>query len=63
MKELYLEDLRNWQEVGGSTYCVFSSMGRYSKWGSWGVMEYADQKEGDAPKMAALREWLARGKK
>ena len=40
------------------TFCVFSSMGRYTKWGSWGVMEYYDQKETDAPKMMALREWM-----
>ena len=40
MKELYLEDLKNWQEIGGSTFCVFSSMGLYTKWGSWGVMEW-----------------------
>ena len=45
MKELYLEDLKNWQEVGGSTFCVFSSVGKYTKWGSWGVMEWSDQKE------------------
>jgi hypothetical protein len=58
MKELYLEDLKNWYEVGGSTFCVFSSMGKYTKWGSWGVMEWYDQKESDAPKMMALREWM-----
>jgi hypothetical protein len=58
MKELYLEDLKNWQEIGGSTFCVFSSVGRYTKWGSWGVLEYSDQKEDTAPKMMALREWM-----
>jgi hypothetical protein len=58
MKDLYLEDLKNWQEIGGDTFCVFSSMCRYTKWGSWGVMEYHDQKESDAPKMLALREWM-----
>jgi hypothetical protein len=58
MKELYLEDLKNWQDIGGDTFCVFSSMGHYTKWGSWGVMEYYDQKETDAPKMMALREWM-----
>ena len=62
MKELYLEDLKNWQEIGGSTFCVFSSVGRYTKWGSWGVMEYSDQKEDTAPKMMALREWMKQAK-
>ncbi len=62
MKELYLEDLKNWKEIGGDTYCVFASMGKYSKWGSWGVMENVDQKESDAPKMMAIREWMKRSK-
>lgn len=58
MKDLYLEDLKAWKEAGGDTYCVFSSVSRYTKWGSWGVMEFSDQKEADAPKMTALREWM-----
>jgi len=62
MRELYLEDLKNWQEVGGSTFCVFSSVGKYSKWGSWGVLEWSDQKEDTAPKMMALREWMKQKK-
>ena len=62
MKELYLDDLKNWQEVGGSTFCVFSSVGKYTKWGSWGVMEWSDQKEETAPKMMALREWMKQKK-
>jgi hypothetical protein len=62
MKDLYLEDMKNWYEVGGSTFCVFSSMGKYTKWGSWGVMEWHDQKEEDAPKMLALREWMKQKK-
>jgi hypothetical protein len=58
MRELYLEDLKNWRDVSGDTYCVFSSVGRYTKWGSWGVLEYWDQKESEAPKMMAIREWM-----
>src|SRR5262249_56755401 len=37
MKELYLEDLKNWQEIGGGTCCVVSFMGVFSKWGGGGV--------------------------
>jgi hypothetical protein len=58
MKELYLDDLESWRSVSGDTFCVFSSMGRYGKWGAWGVMEWHGQKESDAPKMAAIREWM-----
>jgi hypothetical protein len=59
MKDLYLQDLRGWQEAGGGVYCVFSSMTRYMKWGSWGVLEYADQDERTAPKMQAIRDFMA----
>jgi hypothetical protein len=59
MKDLYLQDLRGWQDAGGGVYCVFSSMTRYMKWGSWGVLEYADQDERTAPKMQAIRDFMA----
>jgi hypothetical protein len=62
MRELYLEDFKNWEEIGGNTFCVFSSVGRYTKWGSWGVLEWSDQKEDTAPKMMAIREWMKRKK-
>jgi len=58
MKELYLQDMRNWQNAGGNLFCIFASVGGYSKWGSWGVLEYADQDEATAPKLQAIREFL-----
>jgi hypothetical protein len=58
MKELYLQDLRGWRESGGGLMCVFSSMGNYSKWGSWGVLENGTQNVADAPKYQALLEFL-----
>jgi hypothetical protein len=59
MTELYLRDLRNWQEAGGGLFCVFASTGWYSKWGSWGLLEYYDQNEDSAPKLKAIREFMA----
>jgi len=61
MRDLYLEDLRNWQDAGGDLFCVLSSMGRYSKWGSWGLLEYAGQDPKTAPKYQAVREVLGEG--
>jgi hypothetical protein len=58
MKELYLQDLRGWRESGGRLMCVFSSMGNYSKWGSWGVLENGGQDAASAPKYQALLEFL-----
>jgi hypothetical protein len=63
MKELYLRDLKNWQEIGGSTFCVFSSMGLYTKWGSWGVLEHRDQDPATAPKWQAIQEFMGKAKK
>ena len=58
MKDLYLQDLRGWEEAGGGLYCVFGSMTRLSKWGSWGVLEFSDQDEKTAPKLQAIREFM-----
>lgn len=60
MKDLYLQDLDNWTKAGGGLFCVFASMGNYSKWGSWGVLEHRLQDPTRVPKMQALREYLAR---
>lgn len=58
MRDLYLRNLRDWQEAGGDLFCVFSSMGAYSKWGSWGLLEHAAQDLDNAPKYQAIREYL-----
>jgi hypothetical protein len=60
MKDMYLQDLQHWQEAGGDVFCIFSSMGRYSKWGSWGLLEHAQQEPKNAPKYQAVREYLER---
>ena len=62
MKALYLQDLQNWYNAGGEVFCVFSSMGRYSKWGSWGLVEYAWQELESAPKYQAVVEYLGSGR-
>lgn len=58
MRELYLEDLNNWKEAGGGLFCLYSSVGRYSKWGSWGLLESSDQDAKTAPKLRAVREFM-----
>ena len=40
MKDLYLAYLSGWKANGGTLAMIFSSMGTYSKWGSWGLMEH-----------------------
>ena len=42
---------------------IFSSTGRYSKWGSWGIMEYHGQPLAEAPKYQAVIEFLDKNPK
>jgi hypothetical protein len=58
MKQLYLEYLAGWKQAGGTMMAIFSSTGRYSKWGSWGIMEYHGQPTDEAPKYQAVIEFL-----
>lgn len=57
MGVLYTRYLDAWRAAGGDTLCIFSSVGRWSKWGSWGLAEYFDEAEADQPKLKAVMEW------
>jgi hypothetical protein len=39
MESIYCSYLNFWYEQVGSPFCHFSSVGKYSKWGSWGILE------------------------
>ncbi|MFQ3648791.1 MAG: hypothetical protein SNJ75_00550 [Gemmataceae bacterium] len=56
MKQLYARDYAIWNAAGGDLFVVFSSVSRYSKWGSWGQLEMYNQTT--SPKYEALREYL-----
>ena len=58
MRQLYLAYLSVWKGAGGTMMAMYSSMGRYSKWGSWGLMEYHGQPIVEAPKYQAVTEFL-----
>jgi len=58
MKTLYLDYLAGWKQNSGTLAAIFSSMGTYSKWGSWGLMEYHGQPTTEAPKYQAVIEFL-----
>ena len=58
MKQLYLHYLAGWKKNGGTVMVLFSSMGRYTKWGSWGLMEYHGQPITSAPKYQAVIQFL-----
>jgi len=58
MKALHLDYLTGWRQNGGTTAVIFSSLGTWSKWGSWGLMEYHGQPAAEAPKYQAVVEFL-----
>jgi hypothetical protein len=58
MEQLYKLYFKTWFDNGGGLFANFSSVGLFSKWGSWGVLEYQDQPIKDAPKFKALIDLL-----
>ncbi|MCF7954505.1 MAG: hypothetical protein K9M75_01765 [Phycisphaerae bacterium] len=44
MGRIYDKYSRAWIEIGGDTFCHFSSVSNWSKWGSWGLLQYYDDK-------------------
>jgi hypothetical protein len=57
MGEIYARYFKAWEEVGGDLLCHFSSVARWSKWGSWGLLEYFDEDERSSPKFMATLRW------
>ncbi len=54
MGTMYTRYLDAWRDAGGGLMCIFSSVGRWSKWGAWGLLEYVDD---DTPKYRAVMRW------
>ncbi len=60
MRQMYREYLQGWQGAGGEDIFLFSSAGEFSKWGSWGLMEYQTQPDAQCPKLLGVLDFLAR---
>lgn len=56
MGQFYTRYLDAWRDAGGDLCGIFSSVGKFSKWGSWGLLEYYDD---DTPKFQAVLRWNA----
>jgi hypothetical protein len=56
MSDLYTQLLKDWQRAGGTLFMHFVDAGQPSKWGSWGALEYIDQK--GSPKYNALMDFI-----
>ncbi len=59
MGELYSDYLVKWRNQGGQMFALFNSCEAYSKWGSWGLIEYTDVPRGDSPKFEAVRRFVS----
>lgn len=57
MADLYGRYYEAWQARDGDLLCHFSSVGQWSKWGSWGLLQYADEDPGSSPKFVATMRW------
>ncbi len=57
MGEIYATYLEAWERQGGDLLCHFSSVGQWSKYGSWGLLQFADDPPEASPKFAAVMQW------
>lgn len=62
MGDIYAKSLAMWQQLGGDLMCSFNSVSGWSKWGSWGLLQYCDDKP--TAKFKAVMGWAkSRGQK
>jgi hypothetical protein len=57
MGAIYSRYLNAWTQEGGGLFCHFSSVGKWTKWGSWGLLQYADDDPRKSPKFVAVMKW------
>lgn len=57
---LYDRYLSAWAEVGGDLFCNFESVSQWTKYGSWGLLQFADDDPRRSPKFMAVFRWARR---
>jgi hypothetical protein len=60
MGDIYTKYMDAWRDVDGDLMCIFSSVAASSKWGSWGLLEGAD--ETSSAKFDAVIQWNRRSR-
>ncbi|MDP6539825.1 MAG: PKD domain-containing protein [Planctomycetota bacterium] len=58
MKDIYLDQLNGWKDAGGGVFVAFNYLQKWVDHGRWGVLERQDQPTEEAPKYAALIEFI-----
>ncbi|MCX6929120.1 MAG: hypothetical protein NT154_38775 [Verrucomicrobia bacterium] len=54
---IYAKYYAAWSREGGDLFCYFASTGSWSKWGSWGMLQYYDDDPARSPKCLATMQW------
>lgn len=57
MGEIYDAYYHAWVDNGGDLFTHFSSIGTWSKWGSWGLLEHMDDDKEQSPKYQSTINW------
>jgi len=57
MGQVYDLYYKAWERAGGDLLCHFSSVAKWSKWGSWGLIEYYDENPARSPKFVSTMRW------
>ncbi len=60
MYQVYLANMREWEDAGGSLFTAFNFVEKPDKWGSWGQLDFQDQELDKAPKYRALLDYKTR---
>ena len=60
MRDVYAKYLNMWQASGGKLLNQFVDVSKFSKYGSWGALEYQDQDPNTSPKYLGLMDFIAR---
>lgn len=56
---IYQRFLAGWASNAGDVLCLYSSVGRPSSWGMWGLAEWENDTPAEAPKLRAVRDFIA----
>lgn len=62
MYDIYRQYLADWKALTGDTLALYNSGGSISKYGAWGIREYAGQPLSETPKRRAVLDFIAAGR-
>ncbi len=57
LADIYQKYYQAWTDAGGDLLCYFSSVGRWTKWGSWGILQWYDEDPRKSPKFMSTMRW------